>query len=154
MGGKFSRNKGRREEQQLVLYLAYLGYHAERILRQYQEAGQPDVIATKHGESITFEKKARKCSFATIYSLFDNHKDDNHVLAFVKTPLGEAVSISTRFPALLDPDLTYRDLSKFPPSPKDIKVFDRIIRLKEMKQSADYLVIKDNNRPQLFIKYR
>jgi Holliday junction resolvase len=152
--GKFSRSKGRRNEQQLVLYLARHGYQAERILRQYQAAGQPDVKATKiAGIVTTFEMKARKDSFKTIYALYNSEKDDKGVVAFVTYSGGKPVALSTDFEALLGSDRTFRNLILFPPNPKLLKVYNRIVKLDELRQSADYLVIKDNNKPMLFLRF-
>lgn len=151
--GNFSRSKGRREEQQLVLYLAKLGYQAERILRQYQAAGQPDVKATKDGKTITFEKKARRASFKAIYDLYAQEKDNDGTMCFVTHSFGTPVAVSTDFPSLLTVDRLFRNLTAHPVAPKKMKVFLRIEKLKELKQSADFLVIKDNGKPQLFLRY-
>ena len=151
--GRFSRSKGRRNEQQLVLYLARHGYQAERILRQYQAAGQPDVKALKSGVTTTFEMKARKDSFKTIYSLYNSEKDENKVLAFVTHSGGKPVAVSTDFEALLGSDRSFRNLVLFPPPPSMLKVYNRILKLDELRQTADYLVIKDNNKPMLFLRF-
>lgn len=152
MGGKFSRNKGRREEQQLVLALAQLGYKAERILRQYQTAGQPDV-KTLEPKQYTFEMKARKQSFITIYDLYYAERDERGIVAFAESSSGRMAAMSTNFKELEAKGYTYRNLFLFPPMPKQIKVYNRILGLKDLKQSADYLVIKDNNKPRLYIEF-
>jgi Holliday junction resolvase len=151
--GKFSRMKGRRNEQQLVLYLARHGYQAERILRQYQAAGQPDVKALKAGVTTTFEMKARKDSFKTIYALYNSEKDDKGVVAFVTHSGGKPVAMSTDLEVLLGSDKTFRNLVLFPPPPRMLKVYNRILKLDELRQTADYLCIKDNGKPMLFLRY-
>ncbi len=154
MGGKFSRNKGRRGEQQLVLHLAKLGYKAERILRQYQFAGQPDVVARKNGKEYTFENKSLRCSFKSIYELYYSERDGDKSLRFVMNDKGVAVSMSTDFETLLVPDQRFRNLEIFPPTPKQLKAYSRIVgTIKDMKQTADFLVIKDNGESMLFIRY-
>lgn len=153
MGGKFSRNKGRREEQQLVLALAKWGYKAERILRQYQAAGQADV-KTLEPAQYTFEMKARQGSFKTIYDLYYSQRDEKGILSLVYGSKGTAVAMSSDFPSLLSiPDHSFRDLSNPPADKKILKVFARILKLQELKQAADFLVIKDNNKVRLYIKY-
>lgn len=153
MSGLKSRNKGRREEQQLVLALAKLGYQAERILRQYQYSGQPDVRASKDGKEYTFEMKSRKESFKTLYELYYQEMDGDKVLKFVLSSNGIAVAVSTDFNAVLSATTHFRNLALFPAEKKKLKAYERFVKLKELKQSADFLVIKDNNMPRLFIKY-
>lgn len=156
MSGKFSREKGRRNEQQLVLYLAKLGFKAERILRQYQEAGQPDVKATKDGNTITFEMKARRESYKSIYSLYESDKDERGDLCFTDKQFGTCVAMNRDLRELFKPSSEFRfiNLEMFPPVPiKNLKVYNRIIGLKEIKQTADYLCIKDNNQYRLFLRF-
>lgn len=154
MGGKFSRNKGRRGEQQLVLSLAGHGFKAERVLRQYQEAGQPDVIATKGGLTYTFELKCRLDSFKSLYDLYMNEKPPGGVLA-VTGPLG-SFAMSTLVIKLTHPEEehVFRNLEKYPiMAARRKRALDRVFKLKEVKQTADYLVLKDNNKPRIYIRY-
>lgn len=151
--GLFSREKGRREEQGLVLYLSKLGYKAERILRQYQAQGQPDV-KTLAPEELTFEMKSRAGNFKRIYDLYFAEKDDQGTLSFVMSPNSTAVAVNTDFAVLHGGGYTFANLALFPPGDKALlKVYNRLVGLKELKQDADYLVIKDNNKPRLFIRY-
>lgn len=151
MGGAFSRSKGRREEQQLVLYLAKLGFKAERILRQYQAAGQPDVKAVRAGKEYTFEMKSRKDSFKSIY---DTYFADRGPGNFLGVHLPEVcIAISTVFEDLLAPTLVFLHRAVFGSSKAKDRGYKRLVTLQALKQSADFLVIKDNNRPRLFIKY-
>ncbi len=155
MGGAFSRSKGRRNEQQLVLYLAKLFYKAERILRQYQFSGQPDVKATKDftsGEqTFTFEMKARRASFKAIYDLYYKNRDDG-VLTFCVGVNGTAVAISTDFEKLHTARHMYF-ANALEADKKDLKVYLRIAKMAEIKQGADFLVLKDNNKPMLFMRF-
>ncbi len=151
--GRFSRMKGRRGEQQLVLYLAKLNYKAERILRQYQEAGQADVKAEKDGKTLTFENKCRRESFKSIYDLYYKERGENGLLCFAMGSTATAVAVCSDLEALLGPDLSFRNLVLFPPTDKHLKVYNRIVALSALKQSADFLVIKDNNKPRLFLRY-
>lgn len=150
MSGRMSREKGRRGEQQLVLYLFKLGYEAERILRQYQEAGQADVKAQKDKAITTFELKCRKASYKRIYDLYYSERGPDGVLAFV---LDKPIAVSSNFEDLLVPDRAFRSLEVFPPTPQQRKVYARIREMEKIKQSADYLVLKDNSKARLFIRY-
>lgn len=152
--GKFSRMKGRREEQQLVLHLAKLDYKAERILRQYQAAGQPDVKATKGDKTITLENKSRHSSFKSIYTVYYDDRDLEGLLCFVLCSSGVAVAMSTDFEKVIKCEgQVFRNLTTFPPNPKYLKVYQRLVGLKQVKQDADVLVLKDNGKPRLFIRY-
>lgn len=146
--GSFSRSKGRRGEQELVLYLAKYFWKAEIILRQYLTGGQPDVIATKNGRTITFEMKTFRASFKTIYDLYYAERGVDGVLRFELG--GTCVALGTHFEDL---DATNILFSSVQPDNKRIKVYQRIVRMREMKQAADYLCVKDNNKPKLFLRY-
>lgn len=151
--GKFSRSKGRREEQQLVLALANLGFKAERILRQYQAAGQPDVRAYGHGRpEVTFEMKSRQQSFKTIYALYRSERD--HLGRLLFSLDGKLVAMSTDLMTLFNfqAEQTPYFIGILPDS-RFLKTYKRIVKLYDLKQNADYLVIRDNGEQRLFIKY-
>lgn len=152
MGGKQSRSKGRREEQQLVLHLASHYWKAERILQQYQKAGQPDVRAVKNGVTLTFEmKSSSRASYKSIYNMYDAYKDHEGALRFIWE--GVAVGITTKFENLLPTD---QHFSEAPPGCPlaQLAAFRRVVgTLKALKQDADFLVLRDNNKPRLFLKY-
>lgn len=153
MGGRFSRRKGATNERALVIHLANKHYQAERILRQYQVAGQPDVRAVKDGKEYTFEMKARRCSFKRIYDLYYRERDGENILAFVQSSSGIPVAVSTDFQSLLEVNRSFRNLTLFPPDKKLLKVFDRIVKFNAWRQTADFLVIRDNGKPMLFLRY-
>lgn len=150
---KISRAKGRRGEQQLVLYLRNLGYkYAERILRQYQLAGLPDVQARKEATDpwITFESKLRRDAFKTIYKLYYEERDIFGRLCFVDPDTGVACAMSTKFEDLLFVRTAFGTFDK---RHKYFKTLKRILKLNEQRQTADFLVIRDNNKPAIFIRY-
>ncbi len=147
MAGKFSRDKGRRGEQQLVLSLVGKGYKAERILRQYQFGGQPDVKTT-YPQEYTFELKCRKSAFKTIYDLYTAERDHEGVLAIIWN--GKPIAIASYFEKLLSSDRSFRAFT--PEHPKK-KTLNRIAKLEEQKQTADFLVLKDNGKYRLYLRY-
>lgn len=153
--GAFSRSKGARGERELVLYLALRGWTAERNLRQYQVKGEYDVQAVKDDKVITFENKFEKCSYKTIYDLYYVERNPmTGLLCFTMDFLTTTVSMSTDFEDLLKMnDRRYRVLCSEVLAPKAKSAFERILRLKLIKGKADYLVIKDNGKPRLFIHY-
>ncbi len=154
MSGRMSRNKGRREEQQLVLALSVKGFKAERILRQYQEAGQPDVKATREGKTITLEMKSRGHSFSRIYDLYYKERAEDGFLGIALE--GRTCAISTDIEVLLESPSFYfvksDDLVKS--DPKNRLIIARLFgSLFAMKQTADFLVIRDNNKPRIYLRY-
>lgn len=136
-----------------MLYLKGLYFTAERILRQYQVAGQPDVRAAKNDKEYTFELKCKKSSFKTLYEFYYAERDADLLVSFVPNPLGTTVSISTNLDSLMNQDKAYRILTSETLTSKQKRMFARIIRLEELKQSADFLVLRGNNKPWLFIRY-
>lgn len=150
--GKMSRNKGRREEQQLVLHLANIKFKAERILRQYQEAGQPDVKAWRSGQPEkvwTFEMKSRQASFKRIYDLYYKEKVPSPSVLACSVG-GKLFAMTADFELLMKVPDYFRDILDTHP---EYKTFKRILKLEELKQSADILVIRDNGKSRLFIRY-
>lgn len=151
--GMMSRRKGRKGEQQLVLYLANRGWQAERILNQAHTAGLPDVKAYRNQQSYTFELKLRKDSFKSIYDLYFSEKDEEGCLNFVLNSGGIGVAVSRNWESLLSLDVYLRNLTLQPPLPKQLQAYNRLVRLEELGRHADFLVLRDNRKPMLFIRY-
>lgn len=151
--GRFSRAKGRRGEQSLVLYLARYSYKAERILNQAHTAGLADVKATKNGTDYTFELKTYKNAFKTMYDFYYNNRIEEGGVVGVHLgdvgTSGPLVAISTNFENLLG-NGTY--IFQYP-AKTTIRTIKRLLTLKEKKGSADLLVVKDNGKPRLFFKF-
>lgn len=149
--GAFSRAKGVRGERGLVLYLASRYYKAERILNQAHTKGLPDVKAWKGDNTYTFELKTYRDSFTAFYKLYSEQKDPDGVLRLA-VDLNSLLAVSTDFEALaVRQELPFRMPDGLPP--KDRRVIGRLWKMREKKGTADFLVLKDNNKPRLFIKY-
>lgn len=134
----------------MVLYLANLGYKAERILNQAHTEGLPDVKAVKGDKTYTFEVKTYKEAFKSVYDLHFKYRPSKS--AYVQCLLlGDDYycAITTDFDLL-----TVKSEWFFaPPSPDDVRAYKRIKALDVQRNQADYLVIKDNNKPRLFLQY-
>lgn len=149
---KFSRSKGRRGEQQLVIFLSKLGYKAERVLNQAHTPGLYDVSATKDGKVTTFEVKTYQDAFSSLYQVYYHGnaqiRQGGHVLtAKLSTGL---VALSTDFEALTN----CNDMIFYDPSTKlEERVWRRLVTLKQKVGRADFLCLKDNNKPRLFLRY-
>lgn len=147
--GKFSRNKGRRGEQQLVIYLSTLYYKAERILNQAHTPGLPDVKATKHGKTYTFENKCYHDRSKTIYTYFNMNSGILPVVGALLSPT-VGVAISEDFELLSNAS----DIKLYPPSSKfEEKVYAKLLKFNEERGSADFLVLKDDRKVRLFLRY-
>lgn len=155
MGGKASRDKGARGERSLCMHLNLNGYDARRVIRTravagYQDDVVPDVIATKGGLELTFENKARKCSFTTIYKLYEKERGGDRVCRF--NIGGKLLSIGTDLEEVRrTTDVHFRTL--VPHDGLQAKIQQRLLNLSKMLKGAMFLVIKDNNKYPLFIRY-
>lgn len=156
--GKFSRDKGRRNEYALRDHLRKLGFEAVRVpLSGSSEGFKYDIVASKDGVHYTFELKARKDSFKKIYQFFNLCKTHDSLrlyypetkdcvsitsnfMNFINTPLQDLTTIYT----VADP-INFDGLS--------LRSLNKVITLKQYLQGAQFLVIKDDHQPLLFLKY-
>ena len=156
--GKFSRDKGRRNEYLLRDHLRRLGFDAVRVpLSGASEGFKGDVIAKKDGLVYSFELKSRQDNFKLIYQLYDMNKEDG-VLRLYYPDTEETVVLSTDFTTfeLID-KYEILPIYRFTTSPTILntkpRTFEKLRNLKMLKEDSDFLVVKDNNKPLLFIKY-
>lgn len=147
MSGLMSRRKGLRTEYILRDYLRNLGIYEEvfRVpLSGSSEGFKQDVIARRAGGVDTFEMKARSREYDGVYALFASSSEDG-VLRF--NHLSTLVAISKDFNEVRKTGVV------FPTLTKSTKTHSKLLRMRNLLQGADYLVIKGNNKPMLFIKY-
>lgn len=144
MGGKFSRSKGIRGELALRDYLRERGYDAFRVpLSGASEGYKGDVVASKDGKIITFELKCRKESYTKIYEL-------------VREVFGGIMN-SSRSQLMVVSD-RWEDIDRavegvFIHHPKYDKTLNKLVKMKELLGTADILVLKDDRKPFLFVRY-
>ncbi len=145
MSGAFSRNKGSREERGLVQQLNEFGFSNPRRvpLSGAMRGFKFDVLAEDLlGKTVTFELKTRKKSYTWVYDLLLSpvercNFDGIGQVAFGYDPsLVSAVGYNNIFTAITTPRL----VGKFK-------------TLYKLKGEADFLVLKDNNRKRLFLKF-
>jgi len=146
--GQFSRRKGRRGEQQLVLFLKYLGYHAERILNQAHTSGLPDVKAIKGDKTYTFELKTYQDGFKSVYDFYYDNMSENDILTCLIDDC-VYVAISTNFKHMSEKtDWHFKDIPE-----ASVRLKNRFRKLNAKRGIADFLVLKDNNKSRLFLKF-
>ncbi len=150
--GKFSRAKGYREERGLVKFLEKLGHtNVTRVpLSGAMRAYPYDVKSDYEGKSWTYEMKSRATLFSWVYFRVLGKTtyrlrwadDFKREISIAPTPQ-EAVKtgFDYTFERILEEDKTR------------YKYFKRLVTLGKLRQGADFLVLKNNNLPRLFIHY-
>lgn len=135
-------------------YLRERGYEAMRVpLSGASEGFKFDVLAEKDGAKYSFEVKARKEVFGMIYELYYKLRDELNVLRFTSESGKQCVALGMEFDEIKKPNCTFPSPDHYSFHPKALKTFNRILRMQEWLQGADYLVIKGNSRPLLFLRY-
>ena len=156
-GGRFSRQKGIRNELKLRDEFRKLGYESLRIPLSGAQAGyKGDVKFCKDGKTLIAECKARKCSFTKLYSY----------LAQMGTP--SLAGKEKVLPLILDVDgsrlcvysqdlksvLEYNGSYWAKPTLKDFQAMVRkLTNLRKLVGDCDILAVKDDRKPFLFIRY-
>jgi hypothetical protein len=161
---KRSRSRGKRAEYGLRNYLRSLNWLADRVPSSGASQGFPgDVKGTPPpgsgaGErSVLFEVKNHTGKFAQFWVLLDRwQREAKNDLLSVAVPGAEHLccDISTSLEAVFDSDGVYT-LTNRHPLYKDFKSsFDRLPTLCKLVKGADVLVLKDNGRPWIFLRFR
>jgi len=150
--GGFSRAKGGREERSLVHHLQDKGFDAKRVpLSGMMRGYKHDIDAIKNGEHYTIELKTRNSSFKSVYAFYRSHVDAGKRCSFTVANSTKLVDIHTDFDALIGID---KDWDFSYPVLEENRTTKKIINLDKLRAGADYLVIRDNNQPFLFLRYR
>lgn len=146
-GGRSSRSKGSRGEYAVRDYFRALGYEADRVPSSGAAQGfKGDVKIQRPGhEPEIIEVKSRAKQFHTLYQLIGDQ------LGICFNHLGVLVQMSYHFTDLLKSDILFRNIDT---QDKGIKrTLDKILKMREYLKGADYLVVKDDFRPLIFIRY-
>ena len=138
-----SKAKGSRVEYEVRDYFRSIGLSADRVPASGAAQGFKGDIRVKTPAGVEFlvEVKARKDEFKLIYAYLDNTLLPLNV--FYKDTI---ISASYDFRQLLASYYNQYDT----PS-KDL---DRILKLKKYVKDCDYLVIKGDRKPLLFIRFQ
>lgn len=152
--GKMSRNKGKRGEYEVRDILRDLGWSAHRVPMSGAAQGfKHDVIAEKDTKKLSFEVKLRKASFSKLYVLLDT-LGEGETLSFLHD--GVLVDMTYNLGTLLGEKnnqayVSYKyHLEKFPELKKH---FQRVMSVDSLRQGADFLAVRDNSKPFIFIRY-
>ena len=163
MGGAGSRLKGSRVERIVVDWLRQLGYTSFRVPLSGASMGDKgdikvEIPNTRYGDRpmdakfLYGEAKARRSSFTTVYGLFDKLRGRENTLSleykgkcFVMTTVFDAMGLIGGGNALefKTPTITG----------SEAKVMGRIVKFEEWLKGADFLIIKGDYKPLLFVRY-
>lgn len=164
MGGAFSRNKGARVERLIIDNLRKIGYTAYRVPLSGASMGDKgdikvEIPNSRYGDRpmdakfLYGEAKARGSDFDRIYVLFDSLRgmDDTTAINYGDTN----IVISHRFDALgLIGSGDAVDFKTFTSSFRGvIRTIQKLCNLKELLKGCDFLVLKGNNKPLLYVRY-
>lgn len=142
--GKFSRNKGARNERLLVDHLKKKGYEALRVpLSGAMKGYKHDVTAIREGVEYTFELKVRAMEYGSIYAFFAmNEKDgvvriadkDSHTLV-MSDDLEKVKDMAGEYPL------------------NESRVAKKLFGMEKLRQGAQFLVLRGDRMGFLFIQY-
>lgn len=156
MSGHRSRRRGKRGEYLLRNYLRQLGWVADRVPSSGAAQGfKGDVKANRDGLDLTFELKNWSGDFNKIYELYAEHcklKQDDLLSIVVPGEAKLCLDLSSSLDAVLEGGQTY-DVSH-PLLPKYKRTFQKLGSLQRLLGESDILVLKDDRRAFLFLKYR
>lgn len=162
-GGGRSRSKGARVERIVVDWLRQLGYTSFRVPLSGASMGDKgdikvEIPNTRYGDRpmdakfLYGEAKARNKAFSTVYGLFDKLRGRENTLAlefeskcFVMTYNFDSMGLIGGGNAL---EFKTPRLSTGEP-----KIMSRILKFEEWLKGADFLIIKGDYKPLLFIRY-
>lgn len=160
MGGKYSRDKGRRGEYSVRDELRAGGFVADRVPLSGASAGfKGDIRASKNGRTYVFEVKCRATGFKAVYDLFAKESEDGVLRLAVAAETGEAgpvcINISNSADGALGSQGAY--LLKAPSSvPGGIhtkRLHRKLLNMRKWLQGADVLVIKSDRCQNLYLRY-
>jgi len=156
--GKSQRDKGKRGEYALRDALRLQGWTADRVPSSGAAQGfKGDVAAThpKYGRKL-FELKCRKDTFKNIYALYDAHcrKAQDDLLA-IAVPGAEALclSVSSSLEAVMDGADVHVLVTNHPLYADYKRTFKKIENLEKLLGECEILVIKDDRKPFLYLRW-
>lgn len=145
MSGRSSKAKGTRAEYLVRDYFRSLGMKADRVPSSGAAQGFPgDVKVYAHdGTSFLVEVKSRQSSFKSVYEMFKR--------PFMNLLINEKlVIIADSYDGLYNSNTMFMAFGVYKILPR---VANKILTMEQWVKGSDILMIKDNNKPFLFIRY-
>lgn len=151
MGGRASRQKGKRGEYLLRDYFRSLGYISNRVPSSGASAAMKgDVILEKDGQKFLAEIKVRQNEFKSVYALFDMFNGQSINLMHA----GMGIYLSYHFTSLVG---SLSDINQVYLNDVQCRVWGRTLKklanMQKLVKTCDFLVIKIDYKPFIFIKY-
>lgn len=145
MGGRASKQKGNRNEYLARDYFRSLGMLADRVPSSGAAQGFPgDIkVISKDGTSFLVEVKSRTSEFKSVYANFAG-KGTTQLRAN-----NEICIIAETYDGLYTKD-SMDNVSFTGALPRGIQ---KIFTMQKWVKGSDILMIKDNNKPFIFIRY-
>lgn len=156
MGGKYSKDKGRRNEYLLRDSLRGEGFEADRVpLSGASPNHKGDIAFRKDGQEWKAEAKLRGGStFDRIYNLFSAYAKEGSFSVAVGDDDLHLFSIHDSMAKAVAGPLVYPPLPSLKESKELTKGVNYVINIKKMMQDCDFLVIRSDRKPFLYIRYR
>lgn len=133
--GLMQRQKGARVERELVQHLRLKGYQAQRVpLSGATTFCKGDIEVIVNGEKKYIEVKSRKDGFKGLYNLLEGHTSITDLTS---------VSVTSDF-------ASFHNLEGFSIF---IAKIATVPTLKKLKGGCDYLAVKANGKPFLFLEF-
>ncbi len=152
MSGLKSRRKGTRVEYLVRDALRTEGFTADRVPASGASQGfKGDIHASKNGKTHIIEVKSRQGAFSKAYTLICllHSQASEYKFAGVDLPEG-SFEIAYSISDLLHPT---KLLAHMTPSSPNYKLAKSVLNLKALKGTADILVLKDDRKPLLFLRF-
>jgi len=160
MSGHRSRRRGKRGEYLLRDYLRQMGWSADRVPTSGAAQGfKGDVKASKgEKQNVLFELKNHSDVFKKIYAFYDaerlKNKDDLAAFCY-PGETRQCISLSTSVEAIFDGPDVYPIFNESHAHYKEFKLtVGKIARMQALLGEAHILVLKDDRKPFLFVRYR
>lgn len=131
------------------------GYEAKRVPLSGASPGyKGDIAVSKGTDSWTLEAKLRAPgTFSRIYSLFDQkQKDGSFAVAYGDETDLSLVSIHSTFASATLGPIYYNPTTDY--GAEEIKAVKKLVSIKGMMQDCNYLVIREDRKPFLYVRYR
>lgn len=149
--GKYSRDKGKRGEYQARDALRADGFLADRVPSSGAAQGfKGDIKFSRNGVTMLAEVKVRAGqSFKHVYQLFADTSQNGLTSVYHARDTQDltCIDIADKMSTLLASDGYYNPL----PGHKGIK---QALKLQEMLKEADVLIIKNDRKPFLYLRYK
>lgn len=160
MSGLKSRRKGMRNEYLLRDYFRSLGWKSDRVPSSGAAQGfKGDVTLSKDGKTLTAELKVRQNEFRSIYALYQFYTSGGPLRLLLTKSNGTTLE-STKT-ALVTNNFDYTSVINYPLYDEHVtlvtkeysQALKKLFGLEKFVKSCDFLVIKIDHKPFLFIRY-